>query len=84
MEHAEAVATAEGMPEDGAVDVVVEPAPVDPTAEWPTILLEDGGRAKVHPRNFQQNGFRIGAADGRAYDHCSDAPDGEWVYRHKP
>lgn len=59
-------------------DPVVEipPAPIDKTN---TILCEDGSRIAVYP--MQEKAYRVQSVDGSNWDHCSDALDGEWVYR---
>lgn len=44
-----------------------------------TLLLEDGSR--VSASNNQLRAFRAQDDDGHSYDHCADAPDGEWIYR---
>lgn len=67
--------------EDLPVDVeggaeVEAPAVVDPL---PTILVEGGGRVEVFPGQHRQ--WRVRSTAGTYYDHCSDAPDGEWIYR---
>ena len=60
----------------GKAKVVVPEAP--PAPEF-TIMCEDGSRIAVEPR--QERSYRVHAIDGSWWDHCCDAPDGEWVYR---
>lgn len=44
-----------------------------------TILLVGGGR-RIVP-DGQEHAFRVYDNNQNAFDHCHDAPDGEWVYK---
>lgn len=59
--------------------VTLTPGEVPVAVPEPNILLEDGRRVQVLPD--QQNMYRVYGLDHQAYDHCHDAPGGEWVYR---
>lgn len=46
-----------------------------------TILLENGSRVAIPDSEGQYHAFRVTGYNHKSYDHCSNALDGEWVYR---
>lgn len=46
-----------------------------------TALVEGGGRVLLETPNKYPHSRSIRSRDGRYFEHVSDAPSGEWVYR---